>query len=102
MASDNVHANAHGAYFRLGSPPRGEDVLLAGPSFFGLADPGDSTAVSLCQVTASMLGTNWSLDSIVAVKILLALRDEIGEAFIHAHEALEGLEGDGDYVAHVD
>ena len=96
MASDNVHANAHGAYFRLGSPPRGEDALLAGPSSFGLANPGDSTAISLLHVTASMLGTKWSLDSIVAVKVLLALRDEVGEAFLQAHRDLEGPEDDDD------
>ena len=96
MASDNVHANAHGAYYRLGSPPRGEDMLLAGPSVFGLAAPGDSTAVSLCQVTSTLLSTYLSLDSIVVMKILLALRNEVGDAFRQAHNDLEGPEDDDD------
>ena len=96
MASDNIHANAHGGYYRLGSPPYAEEVFLAGPSVYGLADPGDSTAISLCLVTASMLGTKWSLDSIVAIKTLLALRDEVSEAFLQAHRDLEEPEDDND------
>ena len=55
LASDNVHANSHGTYFRLGLSSSQEDVILAGPSKEGLADPGDSTAVSLCMVTTLLL-----------------------------------------------
>ena len=40
MASANVHANAHGVYYRLGANPLTSEMLLAGPSIFGLAEPG--------------------------------------------------------------
>ena len=95
MASHNVHANAHGAYFRLGLSLQTNDVLLAGPSNVGLADPGHSTAISLCQITAVLLTTKPNLDGIVIPKILLTLVDEIGEAFLQAHRELEGSEDDG-------
>ena len=92
MASDNVHANAHGAYYRLGSSLGPSELLLAGPSNAGLADPGHSTAISLNQITTEILATKPTLDNIVISKILLKLVDEIGEAFLEAHKELEALE----------
>lgn len=95
MASDNVHANAHGGYFRLGlATPQIDKVLLAGPSNVGLADPGHATAISLCQVTTVLLTSEPNFDSIVIPKILLKLEEEIGEAFLQAHRELEELEND--------
>ena len=94
MASANVHANAHGVYYRLGASPLTSEMLLAGPSIFGLSDPGDSTAISLCQVTTVLLTTKPNLDGIVISKILMALLEEIGEAFLQGHRELEGSEDD--------
>ena len=92
MASDNVHANAHGAYYRLGSSLRPGEILLAGASNAGLADPGHSTAISPNQITTLLLTTKPTLDNIVISNILLKLVDEIGEAFLQAHRKLEALE----------
>ena len=92
MASDNVHANAHGAYYRLGSSLRPGEILLAGPSNAGLADPGHSTAISLNQITIVLLATKPNLDNIVISHILLKLVDELGEAFLQAHREMEALE----------
>ena len=89
MASDNVHANAHGAYFRLGLAPNTDEVLLAGPSDAGLAVPGHSTAISLCQITLAMLMTKPDFDGVVIMQILEKLEDEIGEAFLEAHRETE-------------
>ncbi len=94
MASDNVHANAHGAYYRLGSSVQTDEVLLAGPSNVGLADPGHSTAISLCRVTTVLLTTKPNLDGVVISKILLKLEEEIGAAFLQAHKDLEVSEDD--------
>ena len=91
MASDNVHANSHGAYFKLGLSGPGRDVLLAGPSNAGLADPGHSASISLHQVTTTMLFTRLSFDSVVAAKILETMVEEIGEAFLESHLALETI-----------
>lgn len=90
MASDNVHANAHGAYFRLGLGPETNALLLVGPSSMGLVDAGHSSAISLRQITVALLATRPTLDGIVASNILSMLQDEIGQAFLEVHHELEG------------
>ena len=93
MASVNVHAGSHGAYFRLGQGLNTEDrILLAGPSIFGLADPGHATAISLSQITIVLLTTRTNADNIVTVKTLQELECEIGKAFLEVHHAVESLD----------
>ena len=92
MASDNVHPNSLGAYSRLGlHSSQQEEVLLAGPSNLGLADPGHSTAISLLQLTTTLLATKSVLDCVVTMKILAELTKEVGEAFLKVHQELETL-----------
>ncbi len=92
MASDNVHPTSHGAYFRLGLHSSQEkEVLLTGPSNVGLANPGHSTAISLLQLSTTLLATESSFDCVVTLKILTELTDEVGEAFLKAHQELETL-----------
>ena len=97
MASDNVHANAHGAHFRLGLHSAQEKkVLLAGPSNLGLADPGHSTAISLLQITTNLLATQPVFDCAVTMKVLEELTNEVGEAFLKVHQELESMVPDDD------
>ena len=92
MASDNVHPSSHGAYFRLGLHSSQEkEVLLAGPSDVGLADPGHLTAISLLQLSTTLLATESSFDCVVTMKILAELTDEVGEASLKVHQELETL-----------
>ena len=91
MASDNVHANSHGANYRLGLHLSREKVLLAGPSNAGLADPGHSTAISLNQITITLLATRVSLDNIVVMNILGNLVPEIGKLFLESHHEYEAI-----------
>ena len=93
MASDNVHPNSHGTYFRLGlHSSQQRDVLLAGPSNLGLADPAHSTAISLMQLTTTLLSTKSFLDCVVTMKVLSELTDEIGQAFLQVHQEFEPSE----------
>ena len=103
MASDNVHANSHGSYYRIGLSQSLHDdgVILAGASNFGLVDPGHSTAISLNQVTSNLLLTElyleieFSLYHLVISNTLNKLGHEIGDAFLEVHHELESLaEGD--------
>ena len=94
MASDNVHSNAHGDFFRLGLDQLDRRVLLAGPSNLGLADPGDGTAMSLSQVTASLATTRSSVRLLVLLRVLESLRNETGEAFLQAQEAVRHITED--------
>jgi hypothetical protein len=88
MASHNVHANPRGIFFKLGIIGETE-VLLAGSSNAGLADPGHSTAISLMQITSAFALSNPTLDDLVAMKVMEQLVDEIGGAFAKAHQQLE-------------
>jgi hypothetical protein len=88
MASHPVHANPKGIFFQLGLL-RESRILLSGPSNAGLVDPGHSTAISLGQASAALGNLQATLDDIVALKIILQLVDEIGEAFAKAQIKLE-------------
>jgi hypothetical protein len=87
MASQNVHANPKGVFLKLGLLSESQ-VLLAGPSNAGLADPGHGAALSLTQVTAALAGLQPTLDNNVALQMIVQLVEEIGAAFGQAHERL--------------
>ena len=91
MASDNVHANSHGAFFKLGGFSPDLDILLAGPSNMGLADPGHGAALSLTQITAASVSTAPTLDSWTELTVLELLQEETGAAFLQAHKDAETI-----------
>ncbi len=96
LASHNVHAEPTSAFVRLGLL-RDTMLLLAGPSDVGLADPGHSTAISLGQITTTLLMTRVSFERLVMCQILLLLVDEIGDVFLSCHEKLVARGGSGRY-----
>jgi hypothetical protein len=87
LASHNVHANPKGIFHKLGLLP-GRNVLLAGPSNVGLAEPGQGAAISLGQITAALLNTETNLDKLVILNILKMLTDEICHEFVSAETLL--------------
>jgi hypothetical protein len=87
MASHNVHANPKGVFFKLGLLEE-ENLLPAGPSNAGLADPGHSAAISLVQTSTPLGLLHPTFDNIVALRIMVLLEREIGEAFGDAHQQL--------------
>ena len=98
MANHNVHPNSHAAFFKLGlhETHRG-NVLLAGPSNLGLADPGHGVALSLSQITASLVSLNPTIDQVVALMVVGLLENETGEAFLRAHEESEKIALESDH-----
>jgi hypothetical protein len=89
LANLNVHADARGAIYRIGTPPWNDSLLLAGPSVFGLADPGQNTAVSINQLTAALLLTKPNLDRLAFLLATQMLVSEVFEAFIEARGEIE-------------
>lgn len=81
MASNNVHAGSKGIAIRLGDPPYGQSLLVAGPSIFGLSDPGRNTAHSLIVLTTTLLLSQTSLDNLATIKALFGLWHEVHESF---------------------
>lgn len=89
MASHKVHANPKGILFNLGLLNSSQNVLLAGPSDYGFTDPAHGTAISLGQVTTTLLTIKPTIDSLVLSNILLKLIDEIGEEFFRVQTEFE-------------
>jgi hypothetical protein len=89
LASHNVHANPKGIFFKLGLYPNSRDILLAGPSNTGLADPGHGMAISLTQITFALLTQQPNIDRLVRCNILMGLEREIGELFYHVQKLQE-------------
>jgi hypothetical protein len=88
MASHSVHANPKGVFFKLGLIDEME-LLLAGPSNAGLADPGQGAAISLLQASAPLFDLDSTVDNLVVLKVMVLLGEEIKRSFAEAHENLE-------------
>jgi Family of unknown function (DUF5677) len=88
LASHNVHANPKGILFKLGLLKE-DATLLAGHSNFGLADPGQSAALSLTQVSASLINIRPILDDLVTLEIMLKLSKEAAISFVKTQRAIE-------------
>ena len=87
LASYNVHAGPHGAYFRLGLLDRGSGFLI-GASNAGLVEPGQNAAHTLTQISALLLSERRDFDQIVALRVMMELRNEIPKAFAKADRKL--------------
>jgi hypothetical protein len=78
MACLNVHGGPRGLFFRLGLNIEQEDqVLLSGPSVFGLSDPIQNATYSLMLVTSLLLTYDPNLDCLVILHALQKLEQEI-------------------------
>lgn len=85
-ASQNVHANVKTLRDSLGLSEAVSEVLQVGPSNSGMIDPAHSTAISLSQLTCTLLCSSPNIDGVVLIKMLLSLSDEIGDAFVKCNE----------------
>jgi hypothetical protein len=87
LASHNVHANPKGVFYKLGLIGE-SDILLAGPSNAGLADPGHATALSVLQVSVALAQLHSTFDHNVAMAVMTTLVDEIGKSLLESHQQL--------------
>jgi hypothetical protein len=70
-----------------------DELLMAGPSNYGFADPGHCTAISLLQITTCLLTTKTpSLHTLTSIATMQKLVEEIGEAFIDVQLEIEDEE----------
>ena len=95
LSSHGIHSGATGAVHIRDFYGRG-DVMLAGPSNAGLADPGNGALISLHQVTAAMLiyGSSHGPEpqDLLTLKAVARLLDQAQQAFLEVHQALEAEE----------
>jgi hypothetical protein len=87
QASYNVHASPRGIAQRIGTIDE-PGLLIAGATNAGLEEPAARTANTLLQMTSLLFGSNWKLDELVRIQVLINLRDEINRALIRAANRL--------------
>lgn len=81
-ASQNVHSGSKGMRNRLGLCEAKEDILLVGQSNSGMTHPAHATAISLYQITCTLLVLEPTLDHIVLMKIMDDYQEDVGNAFM--------------------
>lgn len=89
MASHNVHANPKGISFRLGLSDKSSQIMLAGVSDTGFADPAHGTAISLLQITSTILLNQANIDSLIMLDVLKQFENLIGEEFLRTQIKFE-------------
>lgn len=89
LAHLNVHAGSSSIFYRLGSPPE-NDLLVAGPSIFGVWEPGQNTAYTINKLTSTfLLYKNQNLDNLGTVLTLRKFMEEVVWEFDRAMEKQE-------------
>ena len=91
MACHNVHSGPKGIEVRLGLLRGGSEktLLLAGPSNYGLADPGQGAAISLNQITTCLLSIRPTIERLSTMKAIEELVTEINPAFVEVQMQIE-------------
>jgi hypothetical protein len=87
MASHGVHSNPKGVTFKIENIGS-KQIMIAGPSRFGLADPGHASLLSLLQCTTVLLETKQDEETVITLQVLKRLVDEAGQAFLEIHKCL--------------
>lgn len=81
-ATQNIHSGSKGMRNRLGLCEAKDDILLVGQSNSGMADPAHATAISLTQITCTLLMLKPTLDHIVMMEIAIEFQQDVGKAFL--------------------
>lgn len=81
-ASQNVHAGTKGLFKQLGMCEAKEACLLVGQSNSGITDPAHASALSLAQITATLLNIEPNVSRFVIMNIISGIEQEIGQVFL--------------------
>jgi hypothetical protein len=93
LANMNVHAGSKSISYRLGLPPQRDNLLISGSSIFGIAEPGQNTAVSLQQLTVTLLLSKVNMDRLASAKAIQKLMNQTVWAF---DEVMQSIREDND------
>jgi hypothetical protein len=88
MANNNVHSGAKGFIYKLGSINQNE-VMLAGPTNYGFADPAQYSAFSLFQTTITLTEFESYFENTVFIKIGMNMLDKLTDEFIKIQKQIE-------------
>lgn len=63
--------------------------MLAGPSNYGLADPGNCAAISLTQLTTTLLTIKPNMDRLIILNTLKRFVADINASFVEVQKEIE-------------
>jgi hypothetical protein len=90
LASHPIHANPKSVRHRLGLIDGTSPCLPAGPSNYGLADPGQNTGLSLAQATSVLIArANPTPGRLLAMFVMRELAAKIARAFVAVQRRME-------------
>lgn len=87
-ACNAVHAGPKAAYYRIGSLDNNK-LILAGPTNYGFADPGQNTALSLFEITSAMILHFTTFDNLVAINLLSDYLEKLTHKFVEIQQKIE-------------
>lgn len=88
MANNSVHSGSKGFLYKLGTAQQG-NVLLAGPSNYGFADPAQNAAFSLFQTTLTLSSFESYLEDALYIEVGWRMFYELSENFVNIQKSLE-------------
>ena len=90
MASRSLHSTPKGLFWDLGLMDlQAYQLLLAGASNYGMADPGQNTAISLIQITSTLVLLDPSVTRLAALEATRILFDEMAQKFVDIQKEIE-------------
>ena len=90
LACNYVHSGPKGTSYRLGLIDNvTSNILLCGPSNYGLADPGQNICISLNQITACLLTIAPSYERLLSGKVMDMLCEEACTGFAEVQSEIE-------------
>jgi hypothetical protein len=85
LANNAVHSGSGSIFWNISLPLHSRDAILIGPTWFGMADPGQLLAISLSNLNCILLSLHPSLTAQAIMQINIWLSDEITEELIKVH-----------------
>ena len=87
-ACNTIHAGPKAAYYSIGvcGP---SNLMLAGPTNFGFADPGQNTALAIFHLTSSLVLNFMDYDNIVELNVLSKFLEETKKKFFEIQSQLK-------------
>ena len=87
-ACNTIHAGPKAAYYNIGSLGKC-NVMLAGPTNFGFADPGQNTALAIFHLTSSLVLNFMDYDNIVELSVLSKFFEDTKSKFCEIQKEIE-------------
>ena len=91
MANNYVHSGSKGFLFKLGLYNT-DNIMLAGPSDYGFADPGQNTAFSLMHTTLTLVEFETYLENSAYVELFRKFINRISDEFVKVQKQMESEE----------